>query len=155
MKGRYVASAKTVKPAWAKRLEGLKHPYWAGAMAVLIKAQSPDWFRWFDAGDIQDMWHYLKILTVCRLTPDTKHWLSTQERTLVKRIGTQSLPSNLVVRVSSAKIDGPPDKRWPWTSVVVSDELDSDCPKFLIGRCPAQCRRCWDQNVDLVKFKEH
>jgi hypothetical protein len=46
---------------------------------LLSKRQK--WFRWHDAGDVQNLdQHMAKIIEVCKLTPDTKHWLPTQER---------------------------------------------------------------------------
>ena len=58
--------------------KAINHPDWVQAMATVIKRQK--WFRWHDAGDVQRPEHMQKILEVCRLTPDTKHWLPTQER---------------------------------------------------------------------------
>jgi len=72
-------------------------------MAAKIKNQK--WFRWHDAGDVQSSEHMQKILEVCRLTPETRHWLPTQERQFLP--APEEVPANLVIRLSRSKIDGP------------------------------------------------
>ena len=67
-----------IKEAQYRRLKAIDHPDWVQAMATVIKRQK--FFRWHDAGDVQSPEHMQKILEVCKLTPDTKHWLPTQER---------------------------------------------------------------------------
>ena len=62
-----------IKEAQYRRLKAINHPDWVQAMATVIKRQK--FFRWHDAGDVQSKEHMQKILEVCRLTPDTKHWL--------------------------------------------------------------------------------
>jgi hypothetical protein len=68
-----------VQAAQYRRLEAIKSPLWVGAMALLINSKKSKWFRWHDSGDIQDVDHLLKIFAVCKLTPDTRHWLPTRE----------------------------------------------------------------------------
>ena len=77
MKGNYTRYP-AIKAAQYRRLDAIKNPLWVAAMVAVIKRQK--WFRWHDAGDVQSSEHMNKILEVCRLTPDTKHWLPTQER---------------------------------------------------------------------------
>jgi hypothetical protein len=72
-------------------------------MATKIKRQK--WFRWHDAGDLQSVDHMNKIIEVCKLTPDTKHWLPTQERQYLPK--PEDVPENLIIRLSAAKVDGP------------------------------------------------
>ena len=75
LKGRY--RFPNVKDALARRLDSLKHPDWVRAMTVLITGIKH--FRWHDSGDIQSSWHLQQIFKVCEATPDTMHWLPTQE----------------------------------------------------------------------------
>ena len=77
LKGNYTRYP-AIKEAQYRRLEAMKHPAWVTAMAAVIKRQK--FFRWHDAGDLQSHEHMQKIIEVCKLTPDTKHWLPTQER---------------------------------------------------------------------------
>ena len=83
---------KNVKDALTRRLESLTHPQWIQAMAVLIKGIK--FFRWHDSGDLQSVQHLINIFEVCNLTPDTMHWLPTQERQFLPLPGS-SIPKNL------------------------------------------------------------
>ena len=58
LKNNYVRY-KAIKIAQYNRLEAIKHPYWVHAMIIQIKGQK--YFRWHDAGDVQDLKHLLKI----------------------------------------------------------------------------------------------
>ena len=76
-KGNYVRYP-AVQKALQRRLKSLDHPQWVEAMTVLVKGKKH--FRWHDSGDIQSVEHLKNIFEVCNNTPDTKHWLPTQER---------------------------------------------------------------------------
>jgi len=84
-KGRY--NFPNVKDALTRRLESIQDPQWVQAMAVLIKGKK--FFRWHDSGDIQSVDHLKKIFEVCDLTPDTMHWLPTQERQFLPLPGSR------------------------------------------------------------------
>ena len=84
-----------IKAAQYRRLEAIKSPLWVEAMAAKIKNQK--WFRWHDAGDVQSVEHMQKIIEVCKLTPNTKHWLPTQERQFLP--APEDVPENLVIRL--------------------------------------------------------
>ena len=73
LKGNYTRYP-AIKAAQYRRLEAMKHPAWVDAMITVIKRQK--WFRWHDAGDVQDLQHLNNIFKICEATPDTKHWLS-------------------------------------------------------------------------------
>ena len=105
-RGRYRFS--NVKDAMNRRLESLQHPQWVEAMAVLIKGKKH--FRWHDSGDLQSVEHLIKIFEVCNLTPDTNHWLPTQERRYLP-INWRH-PKNLIIRLSNAKNDTVPGNAW-------------------------------------------
>ena len=66
LKGNYTRY-KAIKAAQYRRLDATKDPRWVDAMAAVIKRQK--WFRWHDAGDVQDQQHLNKIFEICRLTP--------------------------------------------------------------------------------------
>ena len=59
LKGNYTRYP-AIKAAQYRRLEAMKHPDWVTAMAAVIKRQK--WFRWHDAGDVQEQEHLQKIL---------------------------------------------------------------------------------------------
>ena len=146
-KGNYVRYP-AVQKALQRRLKSLMVPRWVEAMTVLVKGQKH--FRWHDSGDIQSVEHLKKIFEVCKRTPDTKHWLPTQER---KYLPMGSYPDNLVIRLSNAKNNTTPGQAWThWSTVVDSD---GDCPASKQGKQCGTCRRCWSRDVKHVTYPKH
>ena len=148
-KGRYNFS--NVQQALQRRLEALESPLWVEAMVTLIKGQ--EFFRWHDSGDIQSEQHLKNIFEVCKLTPETKHWLPTQEREYLK--DPEAVPANLIIRLSGSKIDGPSPKAWPWTSSVVTSSEARTCPAPEQGNQCGSCRACWDKSTRNVAYGKH
>ena len=140
-----------IKAAQYRRLKAIEHPQWVEAMAARIK--NLKWFRWHDAGDVQSKEHMAKILEVCKLTPDTKHWLPTQERPFLP--APEEVPANLVIRLSRSKIDGPSSKAWSHESGVTTETGARTCPApDQKGKC-LDCRKCWDKVVQTVVYGKH
>jgi len=151
-KGRY--NFQNVKDALTRRLESLQHPQWIEAMAVLIKGKKH--FRWHDSGDLQSVTHFKNILEVCKLTPETRHWLPTQERKLLALIDPDVLPKNLLIRLSNAKNNTRPGKFWPhWSTVVTTPRAGHVCPAPDQGNVCGSCRACWSKDVKEVQYKIH
>ena len=148
-KGRYNFS--NVQQALRRRLEAIESPLWVEAMVTLIKGQ--EFFRWHDSGDIQSEQHLKNIFEVCKLTPETKHWLPTQEREYLK--DPEAVPANLIIRLSGSKIDGPSPKAWPWTSSVVTSSEARTCPAPEQGNKCGSCRACWDKSTPNVAYGKH
>ena len=146
-KGNYVRYP-AVQKALQRRLKSLDHPQWVEAMTVLVKGQKH--FRWHDSGDIQSVDHLKKIFEVCKRTPDTKHWLPTQER---KYLPLGSYPKNLVIRLSNAKNNTTPGNAWTHWSTVV--DHGGDCPASKQGNQCGTCRRCWSRDVKHVTYPKH
>ena len=145
-RGRY--RFPNVKAALARRLASLSHPRWVEAMTVLVKGKKH--FRWHDSGDLQGAWHLKNIFEVCNNTPDTKHWLPTQER---KYLPLGSYPKNLVIRLSNAKNNTAPGNAWThWSTVVDSGGA---CPASKHGNKCGTCRRCWSKDVKHVTYPKH
>ncbi len=149
LKGNYTRYP-AIKAAQYRRLEAMKHPDWVQAMAAVIKRQK--WFRWHDAGDVQSKEHMQKILEVCRLTPDTKHWLPTQERAYLP--APEEVPDNLVIRLSRSKLDGPVPAAWSHDSGVTTGEART-CPAPDQGGKCGSCRQCWNPEVKSVIYGKH
>ena len=126
----------------------MKHPAWVTAMAAVIKRQK--WFRWHDAGDVQDLQHLEKIFEVCRKTPDTKHWMPTREAWVKDHLASK--PDNLVIRFSPPMIEQRNDT-WPNSSMVVLK--DASCPAPSQGGKCGDCRQCWDPAVKVVSYGKH
>ena len=149
-KGRY--NFPNVKAALARRLESLQHPQWIEAMAVLIKGKK--FFRWHDSGDLQSVQHLINIYEVCKLTPDTQHWLPTQERRYLP-INWRH-PKNLLIRLSNAKNDTKPGNAWShWSTVVTKPRAGHICPAPEQGNECGSCRACWSKDVKEVQYKIH
>ena len=149
LKGNYIRYP-AIKKAQYYRLNSLKHDSWVTAMVAQIKRQK--WFRWHDAGDVQSVEHMNKIFAVCYLTPDTKHWLPTQERKYLPLPGS-SIPDNLVIRLSGSKVDGPPPTAWKHTSSVVTK--GASCPAAVQGGKCRTCRACWTKSIKNVSYGKH
>ena len=148
LKGRYNFS--NVRLALARRLESLTHPQWVFAMTVLIKGEEV--FRWHDSGDLQSVQHLKNIFEVCKATPETSHWLPTREAKFLP-LSTDSIPKNLLIRMSSHMIDQKPVTFWPWTSTVSTG--DFTCPASKQGNECGSCRNCWNREVANVSYPKH
>ena len=176
MKGNYTRYP-AIKAAQYVRLKAITDPRWVDSMVTQIKRQK--YFRWHDAGDIQSAEHLQKIFEVCRLTPDTKHWIPTREAQFLKDVNPEEVPENLIIRMSSHMIDQGPVSFWPWTSTVTSLHNSENCPAFRtdktgtvhtleafdtmtkekkkdldLGHC-GDCRACWDRNTPNIKYGKH
>jgi len=150
-KGRY--NFPNVKDALSRRLDSITHPQWVEAMAVLIKGKKH--FRWHDSGDIQSVDHLKKIFQICDLTPDTMHWLPTQERQFLPLPGSK-IPKNLIIRLSNAKNDTRPGNAWShWSTVVTKPRAGRICPAPKQGNQCGSCRACWSKDVKEVQYKIH
>jgi len=156
MKGCYTMYPE-VKKAQYRRLEALTSEFWVDAMVKLITGQEV--FRWHDAGDIQNMAHFKRIVKVAELTPDVKHWIPTKEKAIIKRFldSGKTFPNNLIVRVSGAMVNGKPLKSFPYTSTVSStdDHHGHLCPAPTQGGECRSCRACWSKDVANVSYHQH
>src|SRR5437763_9079539 len=105
LKGRYVFPV--VIAAMYRRFKLLDSPNWIEAMAALINRRKLQYFRWHDAGDVQSVVHLERIAAVCRLTPNTKHWLPTREYAIVRQwLAQYDKPANLNIRLSAHMVGG-------------------------------------------------
>ena len=150
-KGRY--NFPNVKDALSRRLDSITHPQWIEAMTVLITGKKH--FRWHDSGDIQSVDHLKKIFEVCKLTPETLHWLPTQERKFLPLSGS-SIPKNLIIRLSNAKNDTKPGNAWThWSTVVSKPRAGHICPAPEQGNNCGSCRACWNKDINEIQYRIH
>ena len=149
MKGNYTRYP-AIKAAQYRRLDAIKHPKWVEAMAAKNKNQK--WFRWHDAGDVQSVEHMAKILEVARQTPDTKHWMPTQERQYLP--DPEAVPDNMIIRLSGSKVDKPAGNAWSHSSTVVTDGKPS-CPAPNQGGKCRDCRACWNKEIKNISYGKH
>jgi hypothetical protein len=151
LKGNYTRYP-AIKAAQYRRLDSIKNPLWVEAMAIQIQRQK--WFRWHDAGDLQSVDHLEKIFEVCRRTPNTQHWLPTQERQYILAVNPEEVPDNLIIRLSGAKVDGAAPKAWAHTSTVVTDGKPT-CPSGTQGGKCLDCRACWNKDISNISYGKH
>jgi hypothetical protein len=161
LKGRY--RFRNVKEAMERRYQAAVGPIakgkviqstqWIFGMVYLIQSSKEKVFRWHDSGDIQSKEHLKRIFQVCELTPEVRHWLPTREAGILSTIDAQSVPDNLIIRLSATKVDGPAPKSWPWTSTVVTAEASCPAPKQ-DNQCK-DCRACWDKEIQNVSYGKH
>ena len=149
LKGNYTRY-KAIKAAQYVRLDSLKHPLWTAAMVAQVKRQK--YFRWHDAGDVQDLDHLNKIFEVCRLTPNTNHWMPTREAWVKAHL--PQAPKNLVIRFSPPMINQRAPESWPNSSMVI-DKGYHTCPAPSQGGQCGDCRQCWDPKVKVVSYGKH
>ena len=148
LKGNYTRY-KAIKAAQYVRLKSLQDSRWIEAMTAQVKRST--YFRWHDAGDVQDLDHLNKIFKVCELTPGVSHWLPTREAWTQDHVARA--PRNLVVRFSMPMIDQAPAGAWPNTSTVVTKA--ATCPAPQQGNACLDCRACWDPKVKNIAYGEH
>ena len=149
MKGCYVFP--DVKAAQYKRLASTKLDAWTVAMATQLNSKKSKWFRWHDSGDVQDLNHLNKIYEVCRLTPETRHWLPTREAWILDHI--TRAPDNLIIRFSMPMVDQAAAGSWPNTSTVVTS--GATCPAPNQGGKCKECRACWTKSIKNVSYGKH
>ena len=91
---------------------------------------------------------------MCRLTPDTQHWIPTREAQFLKDIDPATVPANLIIRMSSHMVDQGPVKFWPWTSTVTS-KGGATCPAPKQGGKCLDCRACWTRSIANINYGKH
>ena len=146
------------------KTEKIKHPQWIEAFVYLLNNQGntkdKKFFRWHDSGDLQSLEHLKKIVEICKLTPNIKHWLPTREYETVKKYINKfgNFPKNLTVRLSAHMIDNKPPKikNLPTSTVNKNkDFLGVQCQSYKTNNECGDCRLCWNPNVKNISYKYH
>lgn len=170
------------------RLRSISHPQWIDAVSSLLahvhakpkvkidlgivgirlqRAGGSRWrlndtgfHRWHDSGDLQSVDHLARICEVARRTPNVRHWLPTQELGMVNAYvsGGGVIPDNLVIRVSSVRVDDTRRRAWPHTSSVFATTPPKDahvCPAPQQDHQCKSCRACWSRDVTHVAYAAH
>ena len=153
LKGNYIRFP-AVQKAMERRARSLVHDSWITAMVTLIKKHR--WFRWHDSGDLQSVQHLNNIFEVCKLTPDTRHWLPTREARFINLMDPAVVPKNLKIVLSDHMNDqATPPSWWPYTSGVTTDHGAVTCPAASQGNKCRSCRKCWDRRTKRVIYGKH
>ena len=132
---------------------------WIDAITFQILRYNTDLHhRWFDSGDLQSVKMLKAICEVCNLTPQIKHWLPTQERAIVQEFKrSNKIPANLVIRVSSSKINGTlPNADNTSNVFTTTDHIHGmECRARERGNNCGPCRACWSHDVKNVSYPKH
>ena len=154
LKGNYTRFPVIMQTQY-KRLKAIRHPLWVKAMTAKINSVAVSkhkFFRWHDAGDVQDLRHLAKIFEICRRTPAISHWMPTREAWTKKWI--DRAPVNLVIRFSGTMIGQAPVKSWANTSTVVTDGSRTSHAPDNKGQC-GSCRKCWNKEIKNISYGKH
>jgi len=156
LKGCYVFPV--VKDAMARRLEFFNSKDFIPIMVWLLQSQTKKFFRWFDSGDIQNVFMGLNILEVCKQTPDIKHWIPSKEYKFWRQVlKIESLPKNVCLRISSPNIDQKPLDGFNNTSTVHENKkaFGLECIAYKQdGKC-LECKACYNPKVKNVSYPKH
>lgn len=182
LKGAYIWP--NVENAMQYRLDKLNSDSFVSEMVAELNRKRSEYFRWFDSGDVHNVAQALKIIAVCKLTPNKKHWIPTKERQIWKEaLAMDSLPDNAVIRYSAHMIDQAPPDKWENSSAVVTShsapigklceayrtkkngdmishddyltaKKEKQIGKIDLGHC-GHCRDCWSSDVKTVSYPKH
>jgi len=152
LKNRYIMPIQAA--AMERRFKSLTDPRWVQAMTVLVAHYSKKvpYFRWHDSGDLQSVQHLKNIFEVCNATKQVEHWMPTREAKFLP-LNFDSIPKNLIIRLSGHKINKPAAGFWPWTSTVVT--AGKSCPASEQGNQCLDCRACWDRGTANIAYGLH
>ncbi|CAB4167732.1 hypothetical protein UFOVP1292_51 [uncultured Caudovirales phage] len=152
--------ANTAK--WNKAVElGLVDKWVEALVYQIIRYNTDGYHRWFVSGDLQSLQHLEAIVAICDATPHVKHWLPTQERSIVAayRRKHNYWPDNLVLRVSASKLNGHSAAGELQSSVFTKDggvpAGASECEAHLRDNKCGPCRACWDSKVHHIAYPLH
>ena len=163
---RNMYNTQAVKKAHAKRLKGIRHPYFVKAMTYEInhitKNQTEKkYFRWHDSGDLQSMKHLLKLIKIALSLPKIKFWLPTNERKFIKSYlrSKRSFPINFNERLSSIFIDHEPSKKHEFNTSSTFKNVkpinSKICYSYKRHNQCGNCRACWSKNISNIAYKTH
>ena len=156
LKGCYVFPV--VKDAMARRLEFFNSPNFIPIMVWLLQSQKKKYFRWFDSGDIQNIFMGLNILEICKQTPDIKHWIPSKEYKMWREIlKIEKLPKNVCLRISSPNIDQKPLEGFNNTSTVHENKkaFGLECIAYKQdGKC-LECKACYNSKIKNISYPKH
>ena len=161
LKGSYIMYP-AVRQAQEKRYKSINDAKWVEAMVTIIKNKKENFFRWHDAGDLENINHLLKICQVARSTPRFRHWLPTREAGILynfkKTYGEKAIPNNLVIRLSATMIGGKPPKSHTFTSTVHRPKASVhgwECLAYKNNNKCGSCRACWYKRNKNISYKVH
>lgn len=140
-----------------KRLEAFNNPKFVDAMVKVLENKKTKYFRWFDSGDLLSLEMLNKIIEIANRLPDFKFWLPTKEIRFIKAINPETIPANLIVRLSSYFVDQEPLDKFSHTSTVKrqGQVFGFECKsKYQNNKC-LDCRACWNKSIANISYNYH
>lgn len=121
--------------------------------------------RWFDSGDIPEYDFFVRMVELCKKTPDVKHMAFTKKYEIVNEYIDKNgkLPDNLNVVFSAwHKLWNVPNPHGLAIAYVDFNDksLNPEIPKNAFV-CPGRestcsaCGACWSKKLKAVVFKQH
>jgi hypothetical protein len=121
--------------------------------------------RWFDSGDIPEYDFFVRMVELCKKTPNVKHMAFTKKYEIVNEYIDKhgDLPDNLNVVFSAwHKLWNVPNPHGLAIAYVDFNDktLNPDIPKNAF-HCPGRestcsaCGACWNKRLKAVVFKQH
>lgn len=114
-------------------------------------------FRWFDAGDFQNLEHITTVNNIALRVPFMEFWAPTKEAAMVGKWlkANHAFASNLIVRISHPMTEQTFTKApmgLPFSTVGYPGEGRFNCPASNQGNQCKECRACWSSiNVNYHK----
>lgn len=162
LKGNYVRFPK-VYESMQRRFQAIRGgSLWVAAMSLLLERKQRkgnDYFRWHDSGDIQDANHFRNICMVHKFASNVLGWIPTREYGIIDSFN-ETIPHNLIVRVSAHMIGKVAPSRFKVSSIIVPKGGDipqgvASCPAPQQGGKCGDCRNCWNSNIPTVAYTQH
>jgi hypothetical protein len=142
---------------------------WCEAIALQIgnisknkaknKTSGAMFHRWFTAGDLDSVDMLRAFVKVAEMLPHIKFWLPTREKAIVRQYQAALgvVPSNMVIRVSSAMVGAIPAVIGNTSTVHKKNHLGYgfNCPAQRRGGNCGDCSRCWSKRTANVSYELH
>lgn len=153
---------KNVVEPSERRLAALMNPGWVEAFVTILRLKyaTTTYFRWHASGDLQSAEHLRRIVEVAVRCPGVMFWLPTHEGAIVRQVVgdfAESMPHNLMIRISADLIGESARTDFPFTSSVHRDYGDppkgaSECRAHDRDNECGPCRACWSRKVTRVSY---
>ena len=112
--------------------------------------------RWHESGESESAKELKNIVEICKVTPETRHWLPTREAQCLKLLDPDVVPKNLKIVFSDHMNDQARGVSWwPYTSGVNTKRGAETCPDPQQGNSCQRCRQCWDRRVKRGSYGKH
>ena len=130
---------------------------WIESMITVLKSDAVSkqkYFRWHDAGDLQDLNHLIDLVYIAEQVPELIFWIPTREYKIVKDYLKLygKFPDNFILRLSAHMI-GEQAPKFHLSSTVNYKGFDCIAPKQA-NKC-GSCTACWNPKIQNINYKLH